>query len=282
MHHKWQSYDAWFLRHGARQTEYFVFLDCFLHFYPSNKLKNQTFEKMKTISEDIIILHMPTINENHMMLTLWPFFYGWSSTASRLKSLWGGSLLFTTIGARQTEYFDFLDSFLHLYPLTTCKINVLKKWKQCLEILSFYTSYDVWFLRYGAQHSIFISDCFLPLYPPNHPENRNMKNTPGDIIMLHQCTKNYDHMLHCFWDKTHDRCNPFTTLTIQKIKILKKWKMPRDIILHMCIINDNHMMYDSWNMEHDRWTDGQMDRRTDRPTHIQTDRQMSRKMKKVT
>ena len=74
VHHKWQSYDAWFLRHGARQTEYFVFLDCFLHFYPSNKLKNQTFEKMKTISEDIIILHMPTVNENHMMLTLWPFF----------------------------------------------------------------------------------------------------------------------------------------------------------------------------------------------------------------
>ena len=164
MHHKWQSYDAWFLRHGARQTEYFVFLGSFLHFYPSNNLKNQAFEKMKTIPEDIIILHMPTINENHMMYGSWDIkkktlrhlFYGWGSTASRLEPLWGGSLLFITIGARQTEYFDFLDSFLHLYPLTTCKINVLKNWKQCLEILSFYTSYDVWFLRYGTWHSIFI------------------------------------------------------------------------------------------------------------------------------
>ena len=28
--------------------------------------------------------------------TLWPLFYGWGSTASRLKPLWGGSLLFVT------------------------------------------------------------------------------------------------------------------------------------------------------------------------------------------
>ena len=28
--------------------------------------------------------------------TLWPLFYGWGSTASRLEPLRGGSLLFTT------------------------------------------------------------------------------------------------------------------------------------------------------------------------------------------
>ena len=41
-------------------------------------------------------------------------------------------------------------------------------------------------------------------------------------------------------------------LTIQKIKILKKWKKtPKDlIILHRCTINDNHMMYGSWDAEH--------------------------------
>ena len=37
---------------------------------------------------------------------------------------------------------------------------------------------------------------------------------------------------------------PFTPLTTWKIKILKNWKTPRDIIiLHMCTLNDNHMMY---------------------------------------
>ena len=32
--HKWQSYDVWFLRYEAWQTEIFVISDCFLLFYP--------------------------------------------------------------------------------------------------------------------------------------------------------------------------------------------------------------------------------------------------------
>ena len=32
MYNKWQSYDAWFLRYGERQTEFFVILDHFLPF----------------------------------------------------------------------------------------------------------------------------------------------------------------------------------------------------------------------------------------------------------
>ena len=30
--------------------------------------------------------------------------------------------------------------------------------------------------------------------PPNNPEK--MKKTPGDIIILHMCTKNYDQMMY--------------------------------------------------------------------------------------
>ena len=44
-----------------------VILDRFLHFYPSNNLKNQNFEKMRNTPKDIIILHTCTINDNHMM-----------------------------------------------------------------------------------------------------------------------------------------------------------------------------------------------------------------------
>ena len=36
-------------------------------------------------------------NEKVNILNLWPLFYGWGSTASRLEPLRGGSLLFTTI-----------------------------------------------------------------------------------------------------------------------------------------------------------------------------------------
>ena len=39
----------------------------FLHFYPTNNLKNQYFEKMQRTPGNIITLHMCTINDNHMM-----------------------------------------------------------------------------------------------------------------------------------------------------------------------------------------------------------------------
>ena len=41
---------------------------------------------------------------------------------------------------------------------------------------------------------------FAILPPPNSPKNENikkMKTTPGDIIILHKCTKTDDHRLHC-------------------------------------------------------------------------------------
>ena len=37
------------------------------------------------------------------------------------------------------------------------------------------------------------------------PKNQNLKKwkkkTSGDIIILHMCTKNYDHMMHGSWDR---------------------------------------------------------------------------------
>ena len=115
------------------------------------------------------------------------------------------------------RFLSFRVIFCPLTFLTTWKIKILKKWKKHMKILSFYT-------------------CI-----------------PQMMIMM--CGS---------WDMDHDRqiflslwtifC-PFTTLTTQKIKILKKWKnMPVDIvILHMCIINENHMMYVSWDMKCGRY-----------------------------
>ena len=56
---------------------------------------------------------------------------------------------------------------------------------------------------------------FLPFYPPpplspNSPKNKHfkkMKNTPGYIIILNNCTKNYDYMLYCCQDMACDGCN---------------------------------------------------------------------------
>ena len=52
---------------SAMDRIFFVILDCFLPFEPPNNLKNQNFEKMKEPSRDIIIFHMCTINDSHMM-----------------------------------------------------------------------------------------------------------------------------------------------------------------------------------------------------------------------
>ena len=57
---------------------------------------------------------------------------------------------------------------------------------------------------------------------------------PGDIITLHKCTKNHDHMLYCAWDMARDKSNcyfsfwsifaPFYPPNSPKIKILKNEK----------------------------------------------------------
>ena len=95
-----------------------------------------------------------------------------------------------------------------------------------------------------------------------------MKQTPGDVSILHKCTKNHDHMLYCSWNMVRDRCNcyfsfwtsfyPFILLTSQKIKFFKKWKKKawRYHLLHMCTKNYDQMMYGSWDMVCNRQTDG--------------------------
>ena len=50
------------------------------------------------------------------------------------------------------------------------------------------------------RQNFIILDHFLPFYPHNNLKNPNfekLKKMPGDIIILHKCTKNHDHMLHC-------------------------------------------------------------------------------------
>ena len=67
---------------------------------------------------------------------------------------------------------------------------------------------------------------FYPFTPPNNLENQNfkkLKKAPGDIIILHMCTKNHDHMLSCSLDMARNRFNcyfsfwtvfyPLTSLT---------------------------------------------------------------------
>ena len=156
-------------------------------FFVLNNPKNQNFEKMKKKPGDIITLHMCTINDNHIRHGSWDI----KHNGQNFWSFWTIFWLFT--------------------PITTQKIKILKKWKKIGEINILHKctkkswSYATLFLRYGAwqMYLFFIFGHFFHFYPPNSPKNQNfkkMKKAPGNIIILHQCTKNYDHMLFCSWD----------------------------------------------------------------------------------
>ena len=113
LHHKWQSYDV-----GSWDMEcdriFFIILDHFLPFYSPMDPENQNFEKMKKTPEDIIILHIYTINDSHMCGS-------WD-----MKCNGHNFLSFWTI-------------FCPFTLLTTWKINILKKWKKLLQIIWFHT-----------------------------------------------------------------------------------------------------------------------------------------------
>ena len=105
---------------------------------------------------------------------------------------------------------------------------------------------------WSAPDRIFLSSwaifCLFTAITAQETEIKKNKKTTGDII-LHNCTKNHDHMLHCSWDMPLDGCNcyfsflailyPFIPLAAQKLTVSKKMKkMPGDIIIfHMCTKN---------------------------------------------
>ena len=106
-------YDPWDIEHDGHI--FLSFWTIFCTFTSLTTPKNQTFWKNGKTPGDIIILHMCTINENHMMYGSWDM----ERAGQNLLSFWTFFCLFT--------------------PLKTWKINILKRWKKYLEIGSFYT-----------------------------------------------------------------------------------------------------------------------------------------------
>ena len=179
-------YCFWDIRHSK---QFFVILDHILPFDLTINPKNQNFK----MPRDIVILHLSTINDNHMRYGFWD------------------------VEHNRQFFFVILDHFFTLITPKKPKINILKKWKNTwryyhsTHVYHKWQSYDIWFLRYGAQQRGFfvILDHFLPFNPTN-PKNQNfekMKKPPWDIIILHKCAKNHDHMLHCSWDLMRSRYN---------------------------------------------------------------------------
>ena len=151
VYHKWQLYDAWFLRYGAWRTEILVISNYFLHFYPPNNPKNQNFEKMKKQPGDIITLLMCTINDNHMMYGFWD------------------------MERDRQNFLSFWTIFCPFTLLTAQKIKIFKKWKKHPEISTFYKSVPkIMIICYTFPEIWYVTDviifhfgqCFAILPPP--------------------------------------------------------------------------------------------------------------------
>ena len=136
-----------------------------------------------------------------------------------------------------------------------------------------------WLLRYAAWETEFsvILNHFEPFYPHKNLKNQNfkkMKETPGDIIILHKCTK---FIIICY-TVPEIRCLMdvilifyfglfFALLTAQKIKISKKWKKHLEISLfYTCVpkimitwCTIPEIIMRPMDIQMDRWTDGKND-----------------------
>ena len=136
----------------------------------------------------------------------------------------------------KTEFFVIWVIFCPL--LTTRKIKILKKMKKNLEILSFHTwvpqttSYEICFLRYGVQQTIFLSFWAITLLMTQKLKfAKNIKKSWRYYLFTHVYHKlrSYDgwflrYKVQCnrvFFSFWAIFCS-LTLLTIQKIKILKK------------------------------------------------------------
>ena len=126
-------------------------------------------------------------------------------------------------------FFPFTTPYPPPHPLTALKTKISKKWRK----KNTWTNHHFTQVCQNHEHMLYCSwdmvrdrcNCyfwfhaiFCPFYPHNSPKNENFKKmkktrwkkkTPGEIIILHKCTKNHDHMLYCFWDMAHDRCNSY-------------------------------------------------------------------------
>ena len=140
------------------------------------------------------------------------------------------------------NFLPFWTIFCTFIPLTTRKIKIFQKiMKPHGDIISLHICaingnhmiYASWDIEHNRQNFLVILDPFLPFYKPNNPKNQSfekMENSPGGIIILNMCTINDNHMMYSSWDIERDRPNfllfwtIICTFTIQKIKILKKWK----------------------------------------------------------
>ena len=146
-------------------------------------------------------LHLSTINENHMMYDSWDM----EHDRQNLFSFW---TIFCPFTPPLTPYNPENQNFEKIKKtpgdiiiLHKCTINDNHIW---------YMVPELWSKVHQMKFFVILGH-FLLFYPPNSLKNKNFKKNENkklwEIIILHNCTQNHDHMLCCSWHMAHDKCN---------------------------------------------------------------------------
>ena len=125
---------------------------------------------MKTVLENIIILHMSTINDDHMIYVSWDMERDGQNFLSFLTIFW--PFIPPPGSQKKNKNFEKMKKAWRYYYFT----HVYHKWE----------SHGVWCLRYGARQTEFINilDHFLPFYHWNNPDNQNFEKMKNILEIL--------------------------------------------------------------------------------------------------
>ena len=176
-------------------TKFVVTLGHFLLFSPCRPRKSK-FWKIKKITGDVIILHVCTITDKHVMYAFSFFvilhcflpFYPPDNPENlnigkMKKNTWryahftnvyhkwqSYDVWFLRYWVGQTDFFPILGHFLPFYRTKNLQNQNFEKLKKTYHFTNVYhewQSYHIWFLRYGVNEQTFLSFCtvFCPCIP---------------------------------------------------------------------------------------------------------------------
>ena len=159
-------YDSWDTEWDRHNFLSFWAISCPFSLLTTWKIK---ILKLTKTTGDIIILHIGTINDNYIMHGSWDmerdrqffvildhflhFYPLWTQKIlknekntwryyhfTNMRHIWQSyDVWILEYGVQQTQFLSFSTVFCPFTPLTTCKIKILKQWKNHLETSSFYT-----------------------------------------------------------------------------------------------------------------------------------------------
>ena len=109
------------------------------------------------------------------------------------------------------NFLSFWTIFCPLTPLKTHNIKILKKWKKIIGSIIIlqmciiddnHMMHGSWDIEHDEQNFSSFWTIFCPFTPLTTQKIKfwKIEKIPGDIIILHKCTKNHDHMLYCSLD----------------------------------------------------------------------------------